>query len=296
MTQPLTQEISLTTQTWQWQGYNTVYTVQGEGQPLLLIHGFGASVGHWRKNIPALAEAGYQVFAIDLLGFGGSDKPALDYSVELWQQQLYDFWEDKINEPTVFVGNSIGGLLTLMMISQYPEISAGGVLVNCAGGLNHRPEELQFPLNVVMGTFTQLVATPRLGTFVFNQVRRKSQIRRTLKQVYRDRAAVTNELVELLYQPSCDPGAHQVFASVLTAPAGPKPEDLLPKVQCPLLVLWGEDDPWTPISGAKIYQDLSECDSQVEFYPIPQAGHCAHDEKPQAVNLLIINWLNKSVS
>lgn len=296
MTQSPTQEISLTRQSWQWQGYNIVYTVQGEGQPLLLIHGFGASVGHWRKNIPMLADAGYQVFAIDLLGFGGSDKPALDYSVELWQQQLYDFWEDKINEPTVFVGNSIGGLLTLMMITQYPEISKGAVLINCAGGLNHRPEELQFPLNVVMGTFTQLVATPGLGKFVFNQVRRKSRIRNTLKQVYRDRAAITDELVELLYQPSCDPGAHQVFASVLTAPAGPKPKDLLPQVQCPLLVLWGEDDPWTPISGAKIYQDLSERDSQVEFYPIPQAGHCAHDEKPEAVNELMINWLDETVS
>ena len=291
MTQSITQETSLTRQSWQWQGYNTVYTVQGEGQPLLLIHGFGASVGHWRKNIPRLADAGYQVFAVDLLGFGGSDKPALDYSVELWQQQLYDFWEDKINEPTVFVGNSIGGLLTLMMLTQYPEISKGGVLINCAGGLNHRPEELQFPLSVIMGTFTQLVATPGLGKFVFNEVRRKPRIRNTLKQVYRDRAAITDELVELLYQPSCDLGAQKVFASVLTAPAGPKPKDLLPQVQCPLLVLWGEDDPWTPISGAKIYQDLSESNSQVEFYPIPQAGHCAHDEKPEAVNQLIINWL-----
>lgn len=293
MTQSITQETSLTRHSWQWQGYNTVYTVQGEGQPLLLIHGFGASVGHWRKNIPRLADAGYKVFAIDLLGFGGSDKPALDYSVELWQQQLYDFWKDKINEPTVFVGNSIGGLLTLMMLTQYPEISKGGVLINCAGGLNHRPEELQFPLSVIMGTFTQLVATPGLGKFVFNQVRRKSRIRNTLKQVYCDRAAITDELVELLYQPSCDPGAQKVFASVLTAPAGPKPKDLLPQVQCPLLVLWGEDDPWTPISGAKIYQDLSESNSQVEFYPIPQAGHCAHDEKPEAVNQLMINWLSR---
>lgn len=293
MTQSITQETSLTRHSWQWQGYHTVYTVQGEGQPLLLIHGFGASVGHWRKNIPRLADAGYKVFAIDLLGFGGSDKPALDYSVELWQQQLYDFWEDKINEPTVFVGNSIGGLLTLMMLTQYPEISKGGVLINCAGGLNHRPEELQFPLSVIMGTFTQLVATPGLGKFVFNQVRRKSRIRNTLKQVYCDRAAITDELVELLYQPSCDPGAQKVFASVLTAPAGPKPKDLLPQVQCPLLVLWGEDDPWTPISGAKIYQDLSESNSQVEFYPIPQAGHCAHDEKPEAVNQFMINWLSR---
>jgi len=293
MTQSLTKNTTLTQYSWEWQGYKSVYTVQGEGQPLLLIHGFGASIGHWRKNIPVLADAGYQVFALDLLGFGGSEKPALDYSVELWQQQLYDFWASHIKQPTVFVGNSIGGLLALMMMTEYPELTAGGVLINSAGGLNHRPEELQFPLNVVMGTFTKLVSTPGIGEFVFNQVRRKSQIRNTLKQVYRDRAAITEELVDLLYLPSCDPGAQNVFASVLSAPPGPKPDDLLPHRQCPLLVLWGEDDPWTPIQGAKIYQNLSQNDRDVEFYPIPQAGHCAHDEKPEQVNQLMLNWLNR---
>ena len=293
MTQSLTKNTTLTQYSWEWQGYKTVYTVQGEGQPLLLIHGFGASIGHWRKNIPVLADAGYQVFALDLLGFGGSEKPALDYSVELWQQQLYDFWASHINQPTVFVGNSIGGLLALMMMTEYPELTAGGVLINSAGGLNHRPEEFQFPLNVGMGTFTKVVSTPGIGEFVFNQVRRKSQIRNTLKQVYRDRAAITEELVDLLYLPSCDPGAQKVFASVLSAAPGPKPDDLLPHRQCPLLVLWGEDDPWTPIQGAKIYQDLSETDRDVEFYPIPQAGHCAHDEKPEQVNQLMLNWLNR---
>lgn len=45
------------------------------GPPILLIHGFGASVGHFRKNIPVLAGEGYRVYAIDLLGFGASDKP-----------------------------------------------------------------------------------------------------------------------------------------------------------------------------------------------------------------------------
>jgi pimeloyl-ACP methyl ester carboxylesterase len=61
---------------WTWRGYSIRYAVKGSGQPLILIHGFGAAIGHWRQNIPALAAAGYQVFALDLLGFGGSDKPA----------------------------------------------------------------------------------------------------------------------------------------------------------------------------------------------------------------------------
>ncbi len=276
---------------WHWQGHKITYTVQGAGKPLLLIHGFGASLGHWRKNIPVLAAAGYQVFALDLLGFGGSAKPALNYTVELWQQQIKDFWQAHIQEPTVFVGNSIGGLLALMTLAETPEIAAGGILINCAGGLNHRPSELNPVLGLVMGSFTKLVASPRLGPFIFNRIRQKQRIRNTLYKVYRDRKAVTDELVDLLYNPSCDEGAQQVFASVLTAPPGPTPQELLPKVTSPLLILWGEADPWTPIAGARIYQQLSDNKDQVEFQSIPNAGHCPHDENPKQVNELILNWL-----
>lgn len=279
--------------TWTWQGHQIKYTVMGKGQPLLLIHGFGASLGHWRKNIPVLAAQGYKVFALDLLGFGGSDKPVLDYNLEVWQQQIRDFWQSQIQIPTVLVGNSIGGLLTLMLMAEYPDMIAGGVLINCAGGLNHRPNELNLPLRLIMGIFTKLVVSPLTGQFIFDRIRQKHRIRNTLFQVYRDRNAVTEELVEMLYQPACDAGAQQVFASVLTAPAGPQPGELLNRLQHPLLVLWGENDPWTPIKGAKIYQERVNNHSNTEFYPIPNAGHCPHDEKPEQVNHLILNWLSR---
>ncbi|NEO26479.1 MAG: alpha/beta fold hydrolase [Kamptonema sp. SIO4C4] len=284
---------TLEKQDWTWQGYNIRYTVQGTGQPLVLIHGFGASIGHWRKNIPVLAAAGYQVFALDLLGFGDSAKPPLDYTVELWQQQLQDFWQEKIQTPAVWVGNSIGGLLALTLLAHSPEQSAGGVLINCAGGLSHRPEELNPPLRAIIGLFNRVVKAPILGPFLFDRVRTKNRIRSTLKQVYGDRNAITEDLVDLLYQPSCDPGAHQVFASVINAPPGPKPADLLPHIQQPLLVLWGDADPWTPITGSKIYQNRATQDPQTEFYAIPNAGHCPHDEKPEQVNDYILQWLRQ---
>lgn len=279
--------------TWNWQGHKIQYTVMGMGKPLLLIHGFGASLGHWRKNIPVLAEGGYRVFALDLLGFGGSDKPTHNYTIELWAQQIKDFWAEHIQEPMVLVGNSIGGLLALTAIAEFPEIAAGGILINSAGGLNHRLEEFNFPLRLVMGAFTKLVSSPLTGKFIFNNIRQKHRLRRTLYQVYRDRAAVTDELIEMLYEPSCHPGAQQVFASVLTAPAGSTPQELLPRVKHPLLILWGEKDPWTPITGAKIYQELAKNGGDVEVYPIPNAGHCPHDENPKMVNELILQWLSR---
>ncbi|MFN7501948.1 MAG: alpha/beta fold hydrolase [Dolichospermum sp.] len=286
---------TLEKQVWTWRNYKVQYTVMGTGQPLVLIHGFGASIGHWRKNIPVLAAAGYQVFALDLLGFGGSDKAKVDYTMELWAELLKDFHNTHIQTPAIFIGNSIGALLSLIILTEYPEIAAGGVLINSAGGLSHRPQELNPLLRVFMATFNKLVANPVTGKFVFNRIRQKSQIRRTLYQVYRDRNAVTDELVDLLYIPSCDPGAQAVFASILTAPPGPSPSSLLPKLEWPLLVIWGEEDPWTPITGADVYRLAQKDGKNVKIVPVPGAGHCPHDEVPDVVNGEIISWLGQVI-
>lgn len=287
--------LAQTQQTWLWRGHRIQYTDVGSGPALILVHGFGAAIGHWRKNIPVLAAAGYRVLALDLLGFGGSEKPPLDYSLDLWQALLADFWTEKVHQPTVFIGNSIGALLSLMMAANYPQMTQGAVLLNCAGGLNHRPEELPLPLRLLMGTFTRVVSSPWLGQFMFERIRQKHRIRATLNQVYGNRAAVTDELVDMLYEPSCDPGAQQVFASILTAPAGPRPIDLLPRVTCPLLVLWGEADPWTPVKGGAIFQQ-AHWPAPIEFTAIPNTGHCPHDERPEIVNDRILAWLASLLS
>jgi pimeloyl-ACP methyl ester carboxylesterase len=281
-------ESPLPVQIWEWQGHRIQYVSVGTGTPLLLLHGFGASIGHWKKNIPVLAAAGYQVFALDLLGFGGSAKPALDYSMELWQDLVMDFWRAHIQRPMVVVGNSIGGLLSLMILANHPEQVLGGVLLNPAGSLNHRPEDMNPLFGQVMGTFSKLASSAWLGPWLFDQIRSKSRIRNSLKQIYRNPIAITNELVEMLYQPSCDPGAQPVFAAVLSAPPGPRPGDLLPQITAPVLVLWGEDDPWTPIQAAAPYAA-----AEFEIIPIPRTGHCPHDERPEIVNPCILTWLRQ---
>ncbi len=283
-------EINEQANSWAWQDHQIRYVEVGSGPPVILVHGFGASIGHWRKNIPVLVEAGYRVFALDLLGFGASDKPALDYSLDLWEQLLGDFWQEKVEQPAVWVGNSIGALMCLMIAVHTPEQVVGTILLNCAGGLNHRPEELPPPLRFVMGMFTTLVTSPWVGPFVFDQVRKPARIRQSLTQVYRNPEAITDELVEMLYRPSCDPGAQKVFASILSAPAGPNPEDLLQRLHRPLLVLWGESDPWTPINrGRSLHQYAA--DPRFQFVPLPDTGHCPHDDRPGLVNPLIVDWL-----
>lgn len=118
---------------WSWRGHAINHRVEGSGPPILLVHGFGASVNHWRDNIPALVAAGYRVHAIDLLGLGGSDKPDLPeepqdgtgpgegYCMELWANQTADYisaFAQPGDEPWVVAGNSIGGLTSLLVAAE----------------------------------------------------------------------------------------------------------------------------------------------------------------------------------
>ena len=89
---------------------------------VLLVHGFGASIGHFKKNIVALVDEGHSVHAIDLLGFGESEKPLdYSYSMEGWRDLLVSYVKDEIvgrsgegEAKVVIAGNSIGSLASLM--------------------------------------------------------------------------------------------------------------------------------------------------------------------------------------
>ena len=107
--------------------------VSKDNPVVLLVHGFGASTDHWRFNIPVLAKT-HEVHAIDLLGFGRSDKPAeLDYGGELWKEQIVAYVKDRIKKPTVIIGNSLGGYAALAAGAALESESAGVVLLNAAG-------------------------------------------------------------------------------------------------------------------------------------------------------------------
>jgi len=121
---------------WQWRGHSVYYVRSSdrhpERPPLLLIHGFGASTDHWRKNISGLSKD-FEVWAIDLIGFGRSAKPELQYSGDLWRDQLHDFITNIIGRPAVLAGNSLGGYAALCVAAQRPESAAGLILINSAG-------------------------------------------------------------------------------------------------------------------------------------------------------------------
>lgn len=133
-----------------------------------------------------------------------------------------------------------------------------------------------------------ILLQPWASFWLFQYVRRRSIIRKTLSKVYFDPDTVTDQLVEDIYRPSCDPGAADVFNAVFKTPQGKKVDILLQKMQCPLLILWGEKDPWINArdKGIKFRQYYSHL---TEHYL--EAGHCPHDEVPEQVNALMTDWV-----
>lgn len=280
-------------QYWNWRGHDIYYVRAGAANPLhpplLLVHGFGASTDHWRKNLEELGNE-FQVFAIDLLGFGRSAKPNLSYSGELWRDQLHDFITAVIGEPTILAGNSLGGYASLCVAAQRPQSATGLILINSAGPFSDsEPKPEPKPTRKFLSRgLRSLFLQDWVAFLVFQNTRRKSVIRKTLEKVYVDRTAVTDRLVEDIYRPSCDRGAFRVFASIFRTPQGETVDRLLAQLTCPLLMLWGEGDPWINARerGAKFRQYYPQLR---EYYL--NAGHCPHDEIPIQVNSLISSWV-----
>ncbi|MBO3460887.1 alpha/beta fold hydrolase [Aetokthonos hydrillicola Thurmond2011] len=284
------------TKTWIWQGFSICYQTQGTtGASVVLVHGFGASWWHWRKNIPVLAE-NCRVYAIDLIGFGGSAKPkpgeTITYTFETWGQQLADFCREVVGEPAFLVANSIGCIVAMQAAVSNPNIALGIALLNCSLRLLHDRKRVTLPWHRRFGAplLQQLLSIKPVGEFFFNQIAKPKTVRKILLQAYANAEVVTDELVDLLMSPARDQGAVAVFLAFTSYSAGPLPEDLLPLLPCPAIILWGASDPWEPI---ELGRELANFPRVQKFIPLERVGHCPQDEAPEVVNPILQDWISK---
>ena len=258
--------------------------------PILLIHGFGAAIDHWRGNIPALAE-NHTVYAIDLIGFGGSEKPSTHYSIYLWVEQVFKFWRKFIKVPMVIIGNSIGALVAAIAASHHPDIASGVVTISLPDiqAFNDLVPKVLQPLErTVKAIVAALFIRP-----LFYLVRQPFIIRLVLKGlVYSDPRRVDDELVEIIAKPARDRQAVEAFIRLnrsLNQPNySPSLTEALSQLQVPLLILWGSRDRLIPPSEGK---RLIQYAPNGTLMYLEGLGHCAHDENPERVNREILNWL-----
>ena len=298
------------------------YIVAGppEAPPLLLVHGFGASGFHWRRNINVLAAAGYRVYAIDLIGFGLSSKPIIDYDAKLWRDQCAAFLREVAGcggangKRALIAGNSIGGYTALSTASAHPELVAGVASLNGAGSYSPTPAELEAqraleerlnqrsePRRMLDEALERLGtslarAISYIGLFVTKQPLRIQQVLRLVYPVKPE--AADDELVESIRVPADDPMGlappnviPEVFYRIVSRNkgGGSIPVDtLVAALQVPLLLLWGEQDPWIVSKlGDKLQVCAEGLGKDVRRVSV-NAGHCPQDEAPEEVNAALL--------
>ena len=301
---------------WTWRGHRISYTRVAHpnngspgGRAVLCIHGFGASKGHWRHNLAALAE-GADVYALDLLGFGASAKPpsrlegeggpagSVRYGFDLWAEQVADFCQEVMvrSEPTAvqLIGNSIGGVVALnaaRLLEAQGRPPRQVILIDCAQRELDLKRLAEQPWGARLGR-PLLMAVVRQRWLIASLLRllaRPTFVRSVLQQAYPSGHNVDADLVELLLRPSREPGATESFRGFVNLFDDWLAPQLLERLKLPVRMLWGEADPWEPLSEARRWQRQFACIQELRV--LPGLGHCPHDEAPEQVNPILRDWL-----
>ncbi|MBD2627626.1 alpha/beta fold hydrolase [Trichormus variabilis] len=284
---------------WVWRGWQIRYTYIRSRQnhqnqtPLILLHGFGASIGHWRHNLEVLGEH-HTVYALDMLGFGASEKAPANYSVQLWVEQVYDFWKAFIRQPVILIGNSNGSLICMVAAAAHPDMVQGIVMMSLPDPTLEQ-ELLPAFLHPVVRGIKSIIASGVILKPLFNLVRRPGVLRRWASLAYANPEAITDELIEILAGPPQDRGSTLAFIALFKASIGlnfsPSVKKILPNLTIPMLLIWGKKDRFVPPILAS---EFARYNDKLELLHLEDVGHCPHDEAPEQVNKVILNWIEKN--
>lgn len=255
------------------------YIERGHGdRNVLLVHGFGSSIYSWNDLLGPLGER-FHVYAMDVKGFGYSEKPKdADYSLVALMDFVIDFMDAVGLERATLVGHSMGGALCLAAAIDFPERVERLVLIDAAG----YPMDLPLPIRVSRMRLTSTVGRLFYGEWA---------VRWGLKQAFHDPSRVTPERVRAYYLPSRTKngiGAPLKILRNYDPILFQYAERRIPRVRCPTLVLWGEQDTWVPVDHARRFaEDIP--DAVVRL--IPDCGHVPQEERPEAVLPLLLAFL-----
>jgi len=299
-------ENDLSLKYFQYKGFRTSYIVSAPNTEtscnfaVVCVHGFGATCEHWKHNIPYLSKRFGFVYAVDLLGFGASDKPSpvstpdrtVAYTFEEWAAQINTFVDKVVQRPVVLIANSIGCLVAMQAAVEHPENYIGLIALNPS--LRLLSKKKRSGLKAVLASFIAgLLRIQFFSTIFFQQLTKETVIRRILEQAYYDKSRVTDSLVKMLQKPSKDPGARSVFVEFTNYSDGATPEELLEKLRLPVAIIWGEKDPWEPVA---LGQNLKQFPCVKRFVRLPNVGHCPHDEAPDRVNPVLEEIISEFTS
>ncbi|WP_013323497.1 alpha/beta fold hydrolase [Gloeothece verrucosa] len=287
---------------WVWRGWQVRYSYkrcEAENDKLypsvILIHGFGAAIEHWRNNIGVLSQR-HRVYAIDLLGFGASRKVYTNLTVDLWVEQVYDFWRTFIGKPVVLVGNSLGSLVCVVAAAKHPEMVKGIAMLSLPD-FSARQAVVPQWVQPIVDNIERVFSSPIFIKPLFQFLRRPGVIRRWASIAYYDHKAITDELIAILAAPPQDEGAERMFCLLCQRVSNPEvfpsAKTILERLDLPMLLVWGRQDRMVPFKLAPL---LAAKNPQIKLVELDHMGHCPHDEDPQRFNPILLDWLKDNFS
>lgn len=267
----------------QVQGYRIAYLDAGAGPPIILVHGFGGSLWQWEYQQTALS-ADHRVITLDLLGSGLSDKPDIDYTPSQMVEFFRLFMDALGIHRAALVGNSMGAGLVIGMALTHPDRVDRLILI---GGMpNQVLEKLASPLikRAVESRTPAWLAT--VGNWLFGRWLTES----VLKEIVHDHGLLTHAVIERSSQNRQRPGLIPAVMSL--ARNLPLWEEgfarQLSQIRHPTLVLWGvEDRVFPPQVGKELHATIQGS----TFMLITGAGHIPQWERPEAVNPILLKFL-----
>jgi pimeloyl-ACP methyl ester carboxylesterase len=256
------------------------YIDAGRGTPVVFLHGLGASMYAWRKNLAPVAAAGYRVIAFDNRGFGFSGKPATGYDNTSYVRLTVALLDSLHLPDAVLVGHSMGGAIAADVAIAHPERVRGLVLIGSAGLGAREP-----PL-------FRAGRWPLVGPLLF-ALRDRGLTERLLKGAYADPRKVSAVDVDQYYAPVAEPDYGRALRAVLREFRFDALAGRLDHIGAPTLVLWGEADRLIPIALGRA---LAAGIPRAAFLSVPRAGHAVQEEAPDEVNRLLIRFLKDGLA
>ncbi len=216
------------------------------------------------------------------------------YNFFTWSDLLTDFTKQVIQpkEKVTLVCNSIGTISTLQCLiddNDDGELYDGAFVVSPNFRELHSAE---VPLAGVVMPILQTVQSllRQYGKTVFDALAKPETVKQILKEPYARTEAVDDTLVQVLLDPLLTEGSSRVVFDTLSYSAGPLPEQQLQQIQKPVWICYGKDDPWTPAPRVEALSSMPTVERVEGFDGV---GHCPHDEAPELVHPLLLQFLQR---
>lgn len=283
----LTNRLGGETRYHRWKGGDLAYSVAGEGEPLLLVHGVyaGASSFEFRKNFEELSR-NFRVYALDLLGCGMSEKPARRYGPEDITSQVEDFVREEIGGQAHLVASSLSAALVVPAAVRNPRLFKKLVLICPTGyGTLDRPSGRLG--DVIYGLFM----TPVIGKTLYHAIVSRWGIRYYLRSMaYHDPERVTEDMVEEYYSTSHQHGTRYFPAAFVSGKLNLGIAGLWPRVPHRTLICWGLEAKTVPVNEA---QRFVEHNPRSEPRIFKDSALLPHDERADTFNEEVKTFLLK---